>query len=166
MSSVGFFFYLLTEGFVPYVENKFIQGWDNNSFIGRHLDQNSPEIQHILNNYDGLYYQWDIGIQCKYEAGVFYHDNKVRFWTTIQTAKNVDYIRLFFEGKGPIIMSSDDIMKYWEGWPEEKFKKYATFEVFADENFKKGQNVYGVAFMNDGKMVPLNFWAGRYRNPS
>ena len=49
MSSVGLFLYLLTEGFVPYIEDKLVQGWNNNSFIGgAHVGEDSPQIQEIF----------------------------------------------------------------------------------------------------------------------
>ena len=155
MSTVGLFLYLLTEGFVPYVENKFVEGWRNINFIGRHMDEDSPEIQYLLNNYEGLYYQWDMGIQCKYEAGVYKYKDTMRFWTTIESARNVEFFRLYFQEKGPINVTSDFVMSYWEGWPEDKFKKYAYFNLF--DGVEERTLIYGVAYTKDQKIVPLNF---------
>ena len=156
MSSVGLFLYVPTEGFVPYIEDKLVQGWNNNSFIGgAHVGEDSPQIQEILNKYDGLYYQWDMGIQCKYEAGVYKYKDTMRFWTTIESARNVEFFRLYFQEKGPINVTSDFVMSYWDGWPEDKFKKYASFHLF--DGVEERTLIYGVAYTKDQKIVPLNF---------
>lgn len=164
MTSLALTTALLVNGMTQHVEDKLIRGWSNNDFFTRHWEENSPFLEYLFEKYEGLYYQWDMGIQCKYEAGVWYSQDEVKFWTTHFTAQNIDFVRLFFEGKGPITITSKMIMDYWNGWPEDSFKKYATIPIYFDEDFVKGQYVYGVASMN-GKLVPLNFWAGRYRNP-
>lgn len=159
MSTIALVVYLLTEGFVPYVENKFIQGWNNNSFIGKHLNEDSPEIQYLLDKYDGLYYHWDMGIQCKYEAGTAILGRQICFWTTLNTVENVDYFRICFHDKGQLILTSGDVMKYWDGWPENSFKKYASIRLF-DYSVEEGRKVsHAVAFTKEGKIVPLNFRA-------
>lgn len=157
MSAVGLFVYLLTEGFVPYVENKFIEGWRNIDFIGRHMDEDSPEIQYLLDNYEGLYYQWDMGIQCKYEAGTAIIGRNICFWTTLNTLENVDFFRVYFRDKGQLIVKKEDVMKYWDGWPENSFKKYATIRLF-DYNMDEGRKISNcVGYTKEGKIVPLNF---------
>lgn len=157
MSAVGLFVYLLMEGFVPYVENKFIEGWRNNDFIGRHMDEDSPEIQYLLNKYEGLYYQWDMGIQCKYEAGTAIIGGNICFWTTLNTLENVDFFRVYFRDKGQLIVKKEDVMKYWDGWPENSFRKYANIRLF-DYSMDEGRKISNcVGYTKEGKIVPLNF---------
>lgn len=162
MTTLGFFLYFATEGFVRKVEDHLISGWNNNSFIAKHMDESSPEIQTLVENFDGLYYQWDMGIQCKYEAGVWNHGNVMRFWTTYESAKNVAFFRLYFREKGPITITSSEVMSYWDGWEENAFKKYASFTLFEDET-PPTNPCHAIAFTKDMKMVPLNF-SRRYRH--
>ena len=155
---------ILVNGMYHFVETKLINGWDNNNFFTRHLDEDSAFLTYLFEKYDGLYYQWDMGIQCKYEAGVWYSQDEVKFWTTLNTAKNIDFVRLYFKGKGQVTISSEEILKYWDGWPEDAFKKYATIPVYFDDAFEDGNVVYGVASYN-GKLVPLDLWTSRYSYP-
>lgn len=161
MISALVFLYMVTfeqkeKEFMNFVENALVSGWNNIDFIGKHKDEDSPEIQKILSDYFGLYYQWDMGIQCKYEAGVWYtNKNTMNFWTTYESAKNIAFFRLYFKnGRGTLTIPSSQVMSFWENYEEGAFRKYASFSLFETN---RRESCYAVGFTKDMKFVPLNF---------
>jgi hypothetical protein len=148
----------------PDTRGMLIDGWSNNSFIGRRLSANDPSISELMEQFGGLYYQWDMGIQCKFQAGLWHDGTNVNFWTTYDTVNNVERFRLELPGLGPITLESREIRKHWDNWPENVVKKFVVVPLVVDKEFRFGRIPKGVAMHSNGKLVPLDFHWARYFN--